>query len=344
MEKTLKKIGLNLLILTLFLALAPTAWAAPTETALPISEKIPEEKFLSHTGIVQEIRPYYDGQNRPVPGRNYILIETETGSQINFFTDEESHWLSEEEVAVGDTLTGFYNAALPVIMIYPPQYHAVVIGANLPQEQFIKVGRFDENLLSIDGELKLNLGEDTEIIWPEGEEGDADQLANRLLAVIYGPATKSLPPQTTPDTIFVLKEKASLPWDDEDKDYLEEIYREIPHYEYLINDERISAPPAYVDGEGQIMLPLRAIAQALGHTVHWESGSGQISINHHLMLAPGKDSYPAPNGQALSLGAGPDIRQGITYVPMKFFSQILGMNNAYAFEGQIVIDNHEKME
>ena len=62
--------------------------------------------------------------------------------------------LNEEELEVGAKITGFYDASKPA-MIYPPQYPVEVIAVN--QDDNIKLDVFDQDLVSADGMLKLNI-------------------------------------------------------------------------------------------------------------------------------------------------------------------------------------------
>ncbi|HEX9026874.1 MAG TPA: hypothetical protein VF839_10505, partial [Clostridium sp.] len=69
--------------------------------------------------------------------------------------------------------------------------------------QNVTVDYFNNELISSDGNLKLNTDQSTEIILTN------DQLFNRYpgnrnLIVVYGPTTKSIPAQTTPYKIIVL--------------------------------------------------------------------------------------------------------------------------------------------
>jgi len=86
-----------------------------------------------------------------------------------------------------------------MIMIYPPQYTLTAV-AKVQEGVFTKADRFDSNLLSKDQELKLNLAEGIEVI-----NGDLENLTDRDLLVVYDVTTKSIPAQTTPLKIVVLK-------------------------------------------------------------------------------------------------------------------------------------------
>lgn len=61
----------------------------------------------------------------------------------------------------------------------------------------MKVAYFNEQLISSDGMLQLNLSPYTQMFLTNGQRFTRNP-ANRDLIVIYGPTTKSIPAQTCP--------------------------------------------------------------------------------------------------------------------------------------------------
>ena len=94
-------------------------------------------------------------------------------------------------VRPGDMVTGFYDSNAPVPLIYPPQYQAVVMARAEPGRN-VKVDFFDEDLVSSDGMLKLNLAPTTRILLENGQAFTGNP-AKRYLIAVYGPATRSIP-------------------------------------------------------------------------------------------------------------------------------------------------------
>ncbi len=105
-------------------------------------------------------------------------------------------------VGIGDWVTGFYDADAPVPLIYPPQFRAIVMVKNVPYLN-VKVDYFNSQLESRDGKLKLNIAPTAQIVLKNGQAFTGNP-ANRNLIVVYGPATKSIPAQTTPYKIVVM--------------------------------------------------------------------------------------------------------------------------------------------
>jgi hypothetical protein len=313
-----------------------------TEMVLPISDQLEQENrayFNSFTGTVKKISDF-----RGMEGAKFVSVENEKGEPANIIISGETYILNEAELAVGSLITAFYDANAPMIMIYPPQYSAkVVVLGNL--EQNIKVDLFDQDLISADRSLKLNISEETEIITQDGKTFTGE-LANRKLAVIYGASTKSIPAQTTPEKVVVLFEEELPPVEEE-----KTVERDLSSAEIIVNEQKIEAPAAYLNEEGTVMVPLRAIAEALGFELDWNGKTQRIALSERIFLKIGEDNYTYPKtpvesgtilvqteSTSIQLGAAPELINGTTFVPLNFFREVVQMNNAYLFEGQIVIN------
>jgi hypothetical protein len=91
---------------------------------------------------------------------------------------------------------------VPVPLIFPPQYRAVIMVKDTPYQN-VKVDYFNSQLESSDGKLKLNIAPSTQIVLRNGQ-AFTRYPSNRNLIVVYGPTTKSIPAQTTPYKIIVV--------------------------------------------------------------------------------------------------------------------------------------------
>lgn len=130
-----------------------------------------------------------------------ISVEDGTGALVNFVVSPTTYFVDQAIVSVGDRVTGYYDGDAPVPLIYPPQYAALVMEKET-YYQNVKVNFFNSQLVSRDGQLKLNLSPYTQILLTNGQPFTRNP-ANRNLIVIYGPSTKSIPAQTTPYRIIV---------------------------------------------------------------------------------------------------------------------------------------------
>ncbi|RFU69436.1 hypothetical protein D0469_09445 [Peribacillus saganii] len=159
--------------------------------------------FNSFRGTVTTISDFMisaDDEN----GGCYKLFTVENGSggMVNFVVAPSTYFVDNAMISVGDRVTGYYDANAPVPLIYPPQYRALVMVKDNPYQN-VKVDYFNNQLVSSDGMLKLNLSSNTLIVLPNGQAFSRIP-ANRNLIVIYGPSTKSIPAQTTPYKIIVM--------------------------------------------------------------------------------------------------------------------------------------------
>ncbi|MBY0099625.1 hypothetical protein [Mesobacillus maritimus] len=157
--------------------------------------------FYSFQGTVTMIDDFNIGQNGEGCYK-FITVENGMGSVVNFVVTPNTYFVDHVIVSVGDTVTGYYDGDAPVPLIYPPQYRALIMVKEQPTQN-VKVDFFNTQLVSRDGQLKLNLSPYTQILLTNGQPFTRNP-ANRDLIVIYGPSTKSIPAQTTPYRIIVL--------------------------------------------------------------------------------------------------------------------------------------------
>jgi hypothetical protein len=229
---------------------------------------------------------------------------------------------------------------------YPPSPVAMVVAIGFDKDKFIKVDRFDKDLVSEDGQLKLNNGPTTKIILQNSEDFDGE-LTGRALAVVYSVTTRSIPAQTTPEKIVVLYEKAAAPiynLTDEEKAALnsgdETDKPAVPAYELTqedkamlakgaqnltiaVNDVTVAGPKPYVNENGVFMLPVRAVAEAMGLNVEWFGDTNTVQVGKTASFAIGKDAYAKNKMTPIELGTAPVLNDGTTYVPLDFFTQII---------------------
>ena len=99
---------------------------------------------------------------------------------------------------------------------------------------------------------------------------------------------------------------------------------------YLIaGDRRIEFPDAqpFIDENGRTQVPVRAVSEALGAKVAWDSGSQRVSITGNgvaLTLTIGSDIM-AVNGTATKMDTAAVIIDERTYVPIRYVAEAMGM-------------------
>ena len=254
-----------------------------------------------------------------------------------------------EDIAEGDVVTAFLPANAPVPMIYPPQYPAHVVVAGVPEGQNVQVDRFgawdneDFPLLAYGGQFAFAIAEDTEVITADGDEFDGD-LDGRRLVVIYSTSTRSIPELATATEVIVLFEDA-VPLDNG-----EDVAIDATGWPIVVNGTEIDAPAAFMADDGvNIMVPLRAIAEALGFEVTWVpegrvvelsgmSGVAEVWARIAIGSTEAAQTYARRAEIAIELPVAPVLVEGRTFVPLTaFFQDVLEMANAFAFEGVIEV-------
>ena len=74
---------------------------------------------------------------------------------VNIVMDQETEVIDCRQLRPGMRVAAFYDKTLPVPMIYPPQYRAVII-AVLGKNEQITLKYFDSDLIAGDHSLQLN--------------------------------------------------------------------------------------------------------------------------------------------------------------------------------------------
>lgn len=157
--------------------------------------------YLSVTGIIQSI------SNMSENCCNLMAtIITENGI-VNMVVTPDTYVVNNLRLRRGMSVIAFYDADAPAILIFPPQYRALIISQKSQQET-VTVQRFDEDLVSYDNSLQLNIGANTMVTTTNGQPFTCN-LGNRRLMVFYSNTTRSIPPQTTPRRVIVLCDENS---------------------------------------------------------------------------------------------------------------------------------------
>ncbi len=97
-----------------------------------------------------------------------------------------------------------------------------------------------------------------------------------------------------------------------------------PVYRIFVNGTMLNAD-TYVEGNN-VMLPLRAICEALDYEVGYDNESTMISLTrgaHYITMYPTKDEYTFSKMAPVSLGIAPQLVDDRTYVPVSFVENIL---------------------
>jgi len=171
-----------------------------SEPIIPDEDK--NSYFGSFKGTVTDIEILKEDKNI-----KRITLTDKDGLEAKFTITDDTYLTNNEKIAIGSAVTGYYDAKVFRIMIYPPQYEAVVLNIERPDYK-VKADYFDNKLISADKSLKLNIGNDTEIIYMDGAKYSGKPV-NSNLAVIYDKVNESMPAQTEPVKVIVLEKSKS---------------------------------------------------------------------------------------------------------------------------------------
>lgn len=146
-------------------------------------------------GVIQNISP---SQNQCCD--SLITLLTSNGI-VRFAAGPDTSIIDAARLSPGMSVAAFYDPNLPVPLIFPPQYQAIII-ARRRQNENVAAGFFNRNLIAADQSLQLNIGSSTEITTANGLPFNCGP-GGQYLIVFYTATTRSIPPQTTPRRIVV---------------------------------------------------------------------------------------------------------------------------------------------
>ena len=119
-----------------------------------------------------------------------MTLRTEEGI-VNFVISQDTRVIDSRRLRPGMRVAAFYDASLPVPL-------------RLDRDEEITLDYFDSDLTASDGSLQLTPGRGTETETLNGQRFSCS-IQNQTLLVYYSRTTRSIPPQTTPSRIIVVK-------------------------------------------------------------------------------------------------------------------------------------------
>jgi len=331
------KKALSILLVAGLLTAALTGMATGSTDDYATPEPLPY--YLNISGTIVSIEEI-EGEE----GLLRVNIEDIDGNPAALIVNDNTVFPFEDELSVGDSVTAFYTANAPMILIWPPQYNCAVLVAGMPDDLNIKVDRFftqeempEGFMLDKGGTFAFRVDENTEIILANGDDFSDGDIEGRRLVVIYGVSTRSIPEQATAIKVIVLYEDAVALAEALPEGLLDGFAIDASGWPILIDGVEIKAPAAVQTEDGIVMLPLRATAETLGYKVHWDGATRSVRLGDAITLWIGNAEVRVAATAPLTISTAPQLIAGFTYVPLDFFRDVLAMANAFAFEGQIEI-------
>jgi len=94
----------------------------------------------------------------------------------------------------------------------------------------------------------------------------------------------------------------------------------------FVNDHRVyfDVPP-YLDENNRLLVPFRAIAEAMGAGVHWQPDTKQVSVvgRGRIILLTVGSNLTLVNGETRVMDTTPIIKDGRTLIPVRFVGEFL---------------------
>lgn len=275
--------------------------------------------FVNQTGTVTEIGDYIhvnEGENE------FDIVLTDDTLILN----QKGEKATREEIKKDTRISVFTDGNKPMVLVYPPRYTPDVV-VIMNEEDFtnVTVDRFvrmeEGSYLSSGRTLVINHSEEIKIVDENGEDFIGD-IEGRAVAVFYTVTTKSLPPQTTPELVIVL--------DEETENEAEEIDLDVLYRKIIVNGKEITVDTDDVSVAG--MVPVRAVAEAIGYEVKWDEVLDAVTVGTVPMgvnFSVGVNQYNKARMMPSTLSKAPiqislgDKNYAVTFVPADFFSEIL---------------------
>ncbi len=132
----------------------------------------------------------------------YFTVEDADGNIVTFMVTPQTYVLDWQTLKTGMECIFWYRTDAPAVLIYPPQYTAVV-AAQARRDRNVDVSFYDAELVNEERTLQLKLDTSVELR-TVGNQYFQGNPANHNLVVTYTTSTRSIPAQTTPGKVVVL--------------------------------------------------------------------------------------------------------------------------------------------
>ena len=160
------------------------------------------------------------------------------------------------------------------------------------------------------------------------------------MGVAYKKVTETTPFYIKNKNIYIIYGAGSITFSQKGN-----IIFEIPYNN--LNNFNISKENYYKKSEYNVkMVPLRGPLEYFGYTMNWEMGKNTITILKNgkfvSYLVIGENRYSDKNNKVIrQLEFAPEIKNGKTYVPISYFSEILEMLFAVDNQNNIIISSYK---
>jgi len=289
---------------------------AQEDTAQAISEKEQvATNFMKATGVIQEIEKEEEGIRVTIENEDKMITILRINDDSLLFNSGTTKSLKPADFKKGATVSAYYDKNKPMILIYPATVTPEIVILN-DEEVFgeVKVSQFDKEFLSLDGELKLNIGEDTPLFNQQGKAIELKELNGKELMVFYSITTRSLPPQTPPTKIIAL-DNATVEAPEVEPEEKPEVSTDLQ--DIIANDHYMK--------DGVKMIPLRIVAEHLGyHVLSQPKVNGAlVTLDNSSFTIKRGDNMYGYNKSIRKFEVAPELKGMKTYVSEDFLELLI---------------------
>ena len=187
-------------------------WSQGSVYAKSDDAKIEATNFVKGSGIITNVEEKKDTVTLTVEttGKEPQITFYTVTSETMIYNSGSTKKMEKVGFQKGQQIDAYYGKDKPMIMIYPPQISPeLIVVHDAKTFGSVKVGKFDEELRSLDNKLNLKVDGKTTFENTEGEKIERQDLSGKELIVFYTVATKSIPAQTAPTKVVAISpEKA----------------------------------------------------------------------------------------------------------------------------------------
>lgn len=157
--------------------------------------------FLVHTGTVKAVEQWEKGEVYVTIGEGDDTFNLLLHPQYSLIVDDAGNEATIEE---GMTFTSYTAFNKPTVMIYPPRYAPDVFIVHTQEGGQFEQTILDDAFLNKERMLRYHLSDETLIVNLQGASVAKETVPGQPVLTFYGPTTRSIPAQTTPNKIIVL--------------------------------------------------------------------------------------------------------------------------------------------
>lgn len=252
--------------------------------------------FIKSSGVIKDIVKTDDLVTLTVESddKEPIITNFKVSNDTLLFNSGTTKEVKKEFFQKGQRIDAYYDKNKPMLMIYPAQISPeLVIVHDAKNSSSVKVGKFDEQLLSLDKKLKLKIDKETVLVNERGEKVTQKDLRGKELIVFYTIETKSIPAQTVPSKIVAINYQSPE---------MKEVQKIIEKDHFMQN--------------GTKMIPLRKVAEQLGYKVNYHPKRNIVYLklgNSSITIKRGEEMY-GYNRSLRKFKEKPVVKDNETYV------------------------------